>query len=75
VVSKAQSPTPSPVSNGTFTVPSVPAPVKPQHQEVVSEFPADTGTKLTLSDFQFVKVLGKGSFGKVKIVLVYIELL
>ncbi|XP_065920460.1 calcium-independent protein kinase C-like [Dysidea avara] len=64
VLSKAPSPSPSPVSNGTFTVPSVPAPVK-QHQDVVDEFPADTGTKLTLSDFQFVKVLGKGSFGKV----------
>ena len=64
MLSKAPSPSPSPVSNGTFTVPSVPAPVK-QHQDVVDEFPADTGTKLTLSDFQFVKVLGKGSFGKV----------
>lgn len=65
MVSKAPSPSPSPVSNGTFSVPSVPAPVKQQQQDVVNEFPADTGTKLTLSDFQFVKVLGKGSFGKV----------
>jgi len=70
VLSKAPSPSPSPVSNGTFSVPSVPAPVKQQHEEVIHEFPADAGTKLTLSDFQFVKVLGKGSFGKVYVDLI-----
>lgn len=63
VISKSSSVSPSP-SNGSITLPSVPAPVKPI-DEVVTEFPGDTGRKSTLEDFQFIKVLGKGSFGKV----------
>ena len=65
MISKAPSLSPS-ASNGSITLPSVPAPIKPI-DEVVTEFPDDTGRKSTLQDFQFIKVLGKGSFGKVYI--------
>lgn len=64
MISKAS---PSP-SNGSFTLPTVPAPVKPL-EEVVREFPSDTGKKMTMDEFQFIKVLGKGSFGKVNLYL------
>ena len=68
MISKAPSLSPS-TSNGSITLPSVPAPIKPI-DEVVTEFPSDTGKKSTLGDFQFIKVLGKGSFGKVQLLSV-----
>lgn len=49
--------------NGTVESPSIPAPVRPGTIPV--ELPQSLGRKMTLQDFQFLKVLGKGSFGKV----------
>ena len=70
VISKAPSLSPS-TSNGSISLPSVPAPVK-LSEEVIDEFPSDTGNKATLEDFQFIKVLGKGSFGKVNVCIIRI---
>lgn len=51
--------------NGTAesSSPSVPAPVR--QSSIAIELPKSLAHKMTLSDFKFIKVLGKGSFGKV----------
>ena len=50
--------------NGSISPPDLKAPIRGSSNLPV-ELPKSSDVKMTLSDFTFLKVLGKGSFGKV----------